>query len=188
MSHSTDNKRLAKNTLLLYLRMFVMMGISLFTSRVILKTLGVSDYGVYNVVAGAIMMIGFIMSSFASASSRFITISIGKGNSDEMKTTFGGILAIQCLLEVDASDADMVRVLEQFWHLSEADAKGYLAQEKSNAAIRALSHYLKAEMAWPNAEIDDFLAVHHVRDQLEDNPKLWKYEKNPAKLYKMLQG
>ena len=98
MSHSTDNKRLAKNTLLLYLRMFVMMGISLFTSRVILKTLGVSDYGVYNVVAGAIMMIGFIMSSFASASSRFITISIGKGNSDEMKTTFGGILAIQCLL------------------------------------------------------------------------------------------
>lgn len=98
MSHSTDNKRLAKNTLLLYLRMFVMMGISLFTSRVILKTLGVSDYGVYNVVAGAIMMIGFVMSSFASASSRFITISIGKGNSDEMKTTFGGILAIQCLL------------------------------------------------------------------------------------------
>ena len=98
MSHSTDNKRLAKNTLLLYLRMFVMMGISLFTSRVILKTLGVSDYGVYNVVAGAIMMIGFIMSSFASASSRFITISIGKGNNDEMKTTFGGILAIQCLL------------------------------------------------------------------------------------------
>lgn len=98
MSHSTDNRRLAKNTLLLYLRMFVMMGISLFTSRVIIKTLGVSDYGVYNVVAGAIMMIGFIMSSFASASSRFITISIGKGNSDEMKTTFGGILAIQCLL------------------------------------------------------------------------------------------
>lgn len=98
MSHSTDNKRLAKNTLLLYLRMFVMMGISLFTSRVILGTLGVSDYGVYNVVAGAIMMVGFIKSSFASASSRFITISIGKGDSDEMKLTFGGIMAIQCLL------------------------------------------------------------------------------------------
>lgn len=95
---------------------------------------------------------------------------------------------IQCLLEVDAADTDMVRVLGQFWDLSEADAKGYLAQEKSNAAIRALSHYLKAEMAWPNAEIEDFLAAHHVRDQLEDNPKLWKYEKNPAKLYKMLQG
>ena len=96
--------------------------------------------------------------------------------------------AIQCLLEVDADDADMVRVLGQFWNLNEADAKGYLAQEKSNAAIRALSHYLKAEMAWPNAEIEDFLAAHHVRDQLEDNPKLWKYEKNPAQLYKMLQA
>ena len=98
MSQQTDNKRLAKNTLLLYLRMFVMMGISVFTSRVILGTLGVSDYGVYNVVAGAIMMVGFIKSSFASASSRFITISIGKGDSDEMKLTFGGIMAIQCLL------------------------------------------------------------------------------------------
>ena len=98
MSQLTDNKRLAKNTLLLYLRMFVMMGISVFTSRVILGTLGVSDYGVYNVVAGAIMMVGFIKSSFASASSRFITISIGKGDSDEMKLTFGGIMAIQCLL------------------------------------------------------------------------------------------
>ena len=95
---------------------------------------------------------------------------------------------IQCLLEVDAADTDMVRVLGQIWDLSAADAKGYLAQEKSNAAIRALSHYLKAEMAWPNAEIEDFLAAHHGRDQLEDNPKLWKYEKNPAKLYKMLQG
>ena len=95
---------------------------------------------------------------------------------------------IQCLLEVNADDADMIRVLGQFWDLNDADAKGYLAQEKSNAAIRALSHYLKAEMAWPNAEIEDFLAAHHVRDQLEDNPKLWKYEKNPAKHYKMLQG
>ena len=100
MSDQSENKRLAKNTLLLYFRMFVMMGISLFTSRVILQTLGVSDYGVYNVVAGAIMMIGFIMSSFASASSRFITISIGKGDYDDMKKTFGGILAIQCLLAV----------------------------------------------------------------------------------------
>ena len=78
--------------------MFIMMGISLFTSRVILQTLGVSDYGIYNVVAGAIMMIGFVMASFATASSRFITIAIGKGETEEMKKTFGGILAIQCLL------------------------------------------------------------------------------------------
>lgn len=98
MQNQSDNKRLAKNTLLLYLRMFMMMGISLFTSRVILHTLGVNDYGIYNVVAGAIMVIGFVMSSFATASSRFITIAIGKGDAEEMKKTFGGILAIQCFL------------------------------------------------------------------------------------------
>jgi len=78
--------------------MFITMSISLFTSRVILQTLGISDYGIYNVVAGAIMMIGFVMSSFAAASSRFITIAIGKGNIEEMRKTFGGILAIQCFL------------------------------------------------------------------------------------------
>ena len=88
MQNQSDNKRLAKNTLLLYFRMFIMMGISLFTSRVILQTLGVSDYGIYNVVAGAIMMVGFVMASFATASSRFITIAIGKGETEEMKNTF----------------------------------------------------------------------------------------------------
>ena len=98
MQNQSDNKRLAKNTLMLYFRMFITMSISLFTSRVILQTLGISDYGIYNVVAGAIMMIGFVMSSFAAASSRFITIAIGKGNIEEMRKTFGGILAIQCFL------------------------------------------------------------------------------------------
>ncbi len=95
---------------------------------------------------------------------------------------------LQCLYAAGVSDADMIRVLGQFWDLSEADAQGHIAKEKQDAAIRTLTRFLKVEKAWPDSEIDDFLAVHHVRDQLEDNPKLWKYEKNPAKLYKMLQG
>lgn len=98
--NQSNNSRLAKNTLLLYVRMFVMMGISLFTSRLILQTLGVRDFGIYNVVSGAIMTIGFITSSFASASSRFITIAIGKNNMDAMKATFGGIMSIQCILAI----------------------------------------------------------------------------------------
>ena len=53
---SDNNKRIAKNTLLLYIRMFFMMGISLYTSRVVLNTLGVEDYGIYNVVGGLVSM------------------------------------------------------------------------------------------------------------------------------------
>ena len=97
---SSDNKRLAKNTTMLYFRMFVMMAISLYTSRVILSSLGVSDFGIYNIVASSIMIIAFVTSSFAAASSRFITIAIGKGNPNEIKKTFGGILAIQIILAI----------------------------------------------------------------------------------------
>ena len=56
---SENNKRIAKNTLFLYLRMFIMMAISLFTSRIILSTLGVSDYGIYNVVGGVVAMLAY---------------------------------------------------------------------------------------------------------------------------------
>ena len=57
---SDNNKRIAKNTLLLYFRMLFMMAVSLFTSRVVLNTLGVEDYGIYNVVGGIVAMFGFI--------------------------------------------------------------------------------------------------------------------------------
>ena len=67
MSLSQENsKRIAKNTILLYFRMLFLMGISLYTSRVVLNTLGVEDYGIYNVVGGIVAMFGFINSSMAS--------------------------------------------------------------------------------------------------------------------------
>ena len=64
---SDNNKRIAKNTLLLYFRMLFMMAVSLFTSRVVLNTLGVEDYGIYNVVGGIVALFGFISSSMSSA-------------------------------------------------------------------------------------------------------------------------
>lgn len=72
MSNQTSdkNKRIAKNTLLLYFRMLFMMAISLYTSRVVLNTLGVEDYGIYNVVGGVVAMFGFINSSMSSATQR----------------------------------------------------------------------------------------------------------------------
>lgn len=77
---SANNKRIAKNTLLLYMRMFIIMAVSLYTSRVILKVLGVSDYGIYNVVGGIITMIAFLNSAMVASSQRFISYELGRGD------------------------------------------------------------------------------------------------------------
>lgn len=91
---SGKNKRIAKNTLLLYFRMILLLGINLYTSRVILRVLGVVDYGIFNVVGGVIAMLGFITSSLGGASSRYITFNLGKGEVEKMQSTFGNIMAI----------------------------------------------------------------------------------------------
>lgn len=95
---SSNNRRIAKNTLLLYVRMLFTMAISLYTSRVVLNTLGVTDYGIYNVVGGVIALLGFLTNSMGAASSRYITYDLGKGNMEMMKQTFGNILSIHFIL------------------------------------------------------------------------------------------
>lgn len=95
-----NNKRIAKNTLLLYARMLFLMVISLYTSRVVLNTLGVEDYGINNVVSGFIGMLGFLSGSLGAASSRFITYDLGIGDMPTMKRTFGNIVTIHLLLAV----------------------------------------------------------------------------------------
>lgn len=94
----SSNKRIAKNTLLLYIRMLFMMLVSLYTSRVVLNTLGVIDYGINNVVGGVITMLGFLTGSLGAASSRYITYDLGKGDMVVMKNTFGNILSIHFIL------------------------------------------------------------------------------------------
>lgn len=77
------NKRIVKNTIFLYIRTFVSMIISLYTSRKILEALGVSDFGIYNVVGGVITMLTFMNSSMSVATQRFLTVELGrkdKGN------------------------------------------------------------------------------------------------------------
>lgn len=73
MNQSTvsNNKLLVKNSLMLYLRMFVNMGVSLLTSRLILNALGETDFGIYNVVGGIVVMFTFINGSMNSSTSRF---------------------------------------------------------------------------------------------------------------------
>lgn len=85
---SDNNKRIAKNTLLLYFRMFIMMAVSLFTSRVILQTLGVEDFGIYNVVGGIVAMMGMFNGAMSSSIQRYLSYELGKGNQEQLRKTF----------------------------------------------------------------------------------------------------
>lgn len=92
---SSDNKRIAKNTLLLYIRTLFVMVISLYTSRVVLQALGVDDYGVYQVVGGVVAMFSIISNALSSAISRFITFEIGHGDKDKLRKIFSTSVIIQ---------------------------------------------------------------------------------------------
>ena len=97
---SQNNKRIAKNTLLLYVRMLFMMAVNLYTSRVVLNALGVEDFGIYNVVGGVVAMFSVISGSLSAAISRFITYELGKGNNDRLNKIFSASVTIQLLLSL----------------------------------------------------------------------------------------
>lgn len=90
-----SNKRIAKNSILLYFRMLFLMIVSLYTSRVILKALGVEDYGIYNVVGGLVSMFSLINGSLSAAIGRFITFELGTGNLEKLKRVFSSSVTIQ---------------------------------------------------------------------------------------------
>lgn len=94
----SDNKKIAKNTLLLYARMILLMLVSLYTSRVILNGLGVADYGIYNVVGGVVTMFTMLSGSLTAAISRFLTFELGTGNKEKLKSIFSASVTIQIAL------------------------------------------------------------------------------------------
>lgn len=97
---SENNKRIAKNTLLLYFRTLLIMAITLYTSRVILNALGVEDYGIYNVVGGVVAMFSLISGSLSNAISRFITFELGRGDIEKLNTIFSTSVNIQIGISV----------------------------------------------------------------------------------------
>lgn len=99
-SHSENTRRIAKNTLFLYVRMLFGMSVSLYTSRLILNALGVTDYGIQNVVGGFVGMFSLISSSLSSAVGRFITFELGAGNERKLKQVFSTALLIQIILGI----------------------------------------------------------------------------------------
>ena len=97
---SVKNKRIAKNTFTLYVRMLFMMFVSLYTSRIVLSALGVEDYGIYNIVGGIVVLFSFINNAMTSSTQRFLNYEIGHGNIVEARRIFAASLNIYLLIAV----------------------------------------------------------------------------------------
>ena len=100
MEKSSDNKRIAKNTFLLYIRMLFVLVISLLTSRYVLAALGEVDFGLYNVVGGVVSTFTFISMALGNATSRYITFYLGKGDKDELNIVFSTAFIVQLIMAV----------------------------------------------------------------------------------------
>lgn len=97
-NQSANNKRIAKNSLFMSIRMVIVLAITLYTSRVILRVLGVEDYGVYNVVAGFVTMFGFFNSSLSNGIQRFYNFELGKNGVEGARRVYNMAFLIQVLL------------------------------------------------------------------------------------------
>ena len=93
-TYSANNKRIAKNTLLLYVRMLFTMVVSLYTSRVVLNTLGVEDFGIYNVVGGIVVLLSFLNNAMAGATQRYLNVELGRGDAVALRNVFSASLLI----------------------------------------------------------------------------------------------
>ena len=98
MDYSSTNKRIAKNTVVLYLRMIVLALIHLYSSRLVLKVLGVDDFGIYNAVGGFVAMFSLLSGALNNAIGRFITFELGKGDKVRLKEVFSSSVSVQIFL------------------------------------------------------------------------------------------
>ncbi|WP_448144424.1 hypothetical protein [Pseudomonas silesiensis] len=97
---ANNYKRMAKNAGLLYFRMLLTMAVSLYTSRVVLSTLGVDDFGIYHLVGGFITMLGFLHGAMSSATQRFLSFELGKPDKNNLSSVFSMSINIHLLIAV----------------------------------------------------------------------------------------
>lgn len=100
MNNTDNNKRIARNTLFLYIRMGIVMLITLYTTRIVLKVLGTEDYGIYNVVCGFVAMFGIFNTCFSTCINRFYNYEIGKKTEYGVKRVYNTAVLIQFILAV----------------------------------------------------------------------------------------
>ena len=124
-----NNRRIAKNTLFLYLRQIIILVVNLYTVRVVLRVLGTEDYGIYNSVAGVVTMMNFLSAGMASATQRFFSFAIGEGDTDKLKKIFNANILIYTIIALSA-----LVLLETigYWFTSKELA---IPLERYNAAI-----------------------------------------------------
>lgn len=127
--YSVRSKRIVKNTFLLYIRMLLLMVISLYTSRIILNALGVVDYGVYNVVGGIVTMFSMVSGSLSTAISRFLTFAIGKKDIQKLNEIFSTSVNIQFVLAL------LIFFLAETIGLWFLDTKMVIPEERRTAAF-----------------------------------------------------
>lgn len=129
MTEVSENKRIAKNTIYLYMRMFVSLVVGLYTSRVTLAALGISDYGIYNVVGGIVTMFVFINYAMVNSTQRYITYEIGKGNWERLNKVFSTSINIHVLIAL------IIFVLSETIGLWFLYHKMVIPEERMNAAL-----------------------------------------------------
>lgn len=88
MDQSANNKRIAKNTILLYIRMFITLLVSLYTSRVLLQSLGVDDYGIYNIIGGVVVLFSFLSNAMTNSTQRYLNYNVGLNDESSTKKVF----------------------------------------------------------------------------------------------------
>lgn len=100
MNQSTNNRRIMKNAMYMYIRMFVMMILSLYTSRIILQTLGFENYGIYNIVGGIVVFFSFLNNGLSTATKRYITANIADNDIDKGRHTFNVCIQAHLLISI----------------------------------------------------------------------------------------
>ena len=100
MEQRSTNKQIANNTIMLYIRMAVIMIVQLYTSRIILDALGISDYGLYNVVGGIVVMFGFINTTLSASTQRYITFELGGGDLEKLKSVFRSSIQLHIIIAI----------------------------------------------------------------------------------------
>ncbi len=100
MVEQNRNKRIAKNTLFMYIRMIVLMLISLYTVRIVLKNLGVEDYGIYNLIGGIVVLFSFISNSSSAATQRFFNFALGENNSEKVKKIYSQSITLHIFISI----------------------------------------------------------------------------------------
>ena len=126
-----SNRRIAKNTIMLYARTFITLAISLYTTRVVLQTLGETDYGIYNVVGGVVALFTFVSNSISSAIQRFLNYELGKSENADIRKVFS--VSVNAIVVITIAILILAETIG-FWFLN---TQLNIPEERMNTALWA---------------------------------------------------